>query len=510
MSPSRVGPGPSPEPNFIAIIDIGSNSIRLVVFDGLRRTPNPVFNEKILCGLGRGLDLTGRLNPDGVRMAHENLDRLVALAHGMGVSRPEVVATAAVRDAADGPAFVAAVEARCGVQVQVLSGEEEARFSALGMIAGIPEADGIMGDLGGGSLELVAIDSVGLGLSATLPLGPLRLNPGLDDRDGHYKMDEVIGGAISGVPWLATGAGRDFYPVGGAWRAIARIHMAQNRYPLRIIDHYTLFHDELDTLLAVIMRQTPESLGPVLGVSRGRMETLPVAARVLRRLLREVRPRQIVFSAQGLREGLLYHRLSDSVQSEDPLLSACRDMAAGLSRFAVFGDEVLAWTAPLFPDEDAAGRRLREACCLLADIGWSEHPEYRAEHTFYKTFRLTGIGVDHTGRAFLALALVARYGGGVHRKVLAGARALLAEDEARRAQILGLALRLAVYLSGSVPAVLAQSALRMTDDALCLELSPGAEIYLGAVVRRRLDALATALGRRPEILVQESELARRK
>lgn len=491
----------------IAIIDIGSNSIRLVVFDGLRRTPIPVFNEKVLCGLGRSLDVTGRLDQDGVAMAHHNLGRFISLTQTMGVARLDVVATAAVREAADGADFVAEIEHRYGVRIRVLSGRKEARLSALGVLSGNPDADGIMGDLGGGSLELVAIDGGDFGPSATLPLGPLRLMRSAAAR--ARETSRAIDRRIRALDWLATCRQRDFYPVGGAWRTLARIHMAQTGYPLHIIDHYTVVRSDMDSLLSVIMRQSPLLLQPTAGISAQRLGTLPLAARVLRRLLRVARPRRLVFSAQGLREGLLYNRLPEAVQREDPLISACHDLAAGLRRFDVIGEAVMAWTAPLFPGESAAETRLRRAACLLADIGWNEHPDYRAEHAFYKTYRLPAMGIDHPGRAFLALTSAARYGGGVRESVCERARGLLGGEGAERAEILGRALRLGIDLSGGSSGVLSRTVLRLTDHgsaggggergAVTLLLSPDVEAHAGDVVRRRLNALAAALGRRAKL-----------
>ncbi|MDJ0947824.1 MAG: Ppx/GppA family phosphatase [Alphaproteobacteria bacterium] len=504
MASSGARPVPLASANHsrIGIIDIGSNSVRLVVFDGLRRTPIPVYNEKVLCGLGRGLRASGRLNAEGVQRSIPHLQRFVALAGSVGVDRLDAVATAAVRDASDGAAFVAEVEQTCQIKVEVLSGEEEARLAALGVLSGIPGADGIMGDLGGGSLELVEVGPAGFGPWATLPLGPLNLMS--SQAENGKDPGDVMKDAIAGLDWLELGAGKDFYPVGGAWRSLARIHMAQTRYPLHVIDHYTVARDEMDDLLSVVMRQAPKSLGVVPGITRGRLETLPIAARVMRRVLRTIRPRRVVFSAQGLREGLLYSGLSDAVREEDPLLSACRDLAQGLSRFDVIGEEVMSWTSPLFAREDPAGRRLREAACLIADIGWSEHPDYRSEHAFFKAFRLPGVGVDHPGRAFLALVLAARYGGRVRPKAIRAARGLLGEEASHRAEVLGLALRLAINLSGGSRGVLTRTQLALDGDTISLILSPGAAVYSGEVVQRRLESLADLLGRKAQIVDQDN------
>ncbi len=156
----------------VAVVDIGSNSLRLVVYDGVRRAARIMLNEKVLCGLGRGLSETGRLNQEGVEQARVNLQRFVSLARAIGVSRLDVLATAAVRDADDGREFAAEIERRFGVRVRILAGAEEGRYSALGVLSGIPDAQGFAGDLGGGSVELVPVAKGRAGAGATLPIGP--------------------------------------------------------------------------------------------------------------------------------------------------------------------------------------------------------------------------------------------------------------------------------------------------------------------------------------------------
>src|SRR5215470_10897185 len=220
----------------IGVIDLGSNSIRLVIYERLSRSPAPIFNERVLCGLGRGLQRSGKLSPEGTSRALDNLARFMLLARHMGVSRLDLLATAAVRDASDGAAFVAEASRRCHAAIRVLSGQEEARLSALGVLSGMPEADGVMGDLGGGSLELVALNRGEIGEQATLPLGPLRI---MELGEGEPKRARgAVDAALAGLLWLESCAGRVFYAVGGAWRAIARIHIEQSRYPLHVIHHY--------------------------------------------------------------------------------------------------------------------------------------------------------------------------------------------------------------------------------------------------------------------------------
>jgi len=271
-APERKGRG-----GRVGVVDIGSNSIRLVVFEGATRAPAALFNEKVMCGLGRGLEDTGRLDAGAIERAIANLRRFAALAAAMRVERLEALATAAVRDAGNGPEFIKEVARACKLQARVLTGEEEARYSALGVLSAAPEAEGAMGDLGGGSLELVEIGQGRYGRHVTLPIGPLRVVPGADG--SRKKMKEAIEKRLDEVKWLAQVEGRNFYPVGGAWRALARVHMEQTGHPLHVIHNYELKWGEAEEFLQLVSRLSPNSLSKMYGVSRRRHETLPYAAR---------------------------------------------------------------------------------------------------------------------------------------------------------------------------------------------------------------------------------------
>ena len=158
IAPGRLQLGPT-----VAVIDIGSNSVRLVVYEALTRSPTPIFNEKALCGLGRNVLTSGRLADEAVARALASIRRFRVLCTQLNVGELHVLATAAVRDARNGPDFVAECEAICGVPLRLLSGREEATFAALGVVSGTYQPDGIVGDLGGGSLELVDIKGERIG-----------------------------------------------------------------------------------------------------------------------------------------------------------------------------------------------------------------------------------------------------------------------------------------------------------------------------------------------------------
>jgi exopolyphosphatase / guanosine-5'-triphosphate,3'-diphosphate pyrophosphatase len=488
----------------VAVIDVGSNSIRLVVFSGLERGASTLFNEKVLCGLGRGLASSGRLHPQGVEMARQNLVRFTRLAKVMGAERIDLLATAAVREATDGSAFVAEIEDLCGQPVRVLDGIEEARLSALGVLAGFPGAQGIMGDLGGGSLELVALTNGDAGRSTTLRLGPFALMERFaGDRSAmRAEIDAQLAASGWGGESEAKVDAGTFYPVGGAWRSLARIHMQQSGYPLHVVHGYPMSGSQVNDLSRVISRLSRRSLAKIQGITRPRLETLPAAVLVLNQVLRALRCRDVVFSAFGLREGHLFDLLGKAERARDPLLAVATDIADRTARFETIGDDLLAWTGCLFVGESAADRRLRLAACLLSDIAWREHPDYRAVQSLTQILYYPVSGIGHWERIFLAVAVHARYGGAAGAREVMPFLALLDPGAARRARVLGLALRLAYRVSGATGPVLKRSALAYEEATKTLRLSlpkdgsaPG-----GEAVQRRFDELAKALDARQAII----------
>jgi len=477
----------------IAVVDVGSNSLRLVVYERLGATLLPLLNEKVMCALGRGIAATGRLNPDGVALAFANVQRFVALARALAVDHLAIIATAAVREAADGAAFAAEIEALCGIPVRIIDGGEEGRLSAAGVLAGIPYADGVVGDLGGGSVELVRVDATttpAVGAGVSLPLGPLRL---AEFGDNRKAVIEQIEAALPAAPVLRECAGRALYLVGGAWRAIARLHIEQTRYPLHIIHQYKIARRPAEAFLELVAAQSRRSLERVTGMSRRRLEVVPLAATILRRLIAAGRPDRLVFSAFGLREGYAYGVLPGGERA-DPLIAGAMTMARRQSRPGNDGDRLLRWISPVFPRLDEARRRLYRAACWLSDTAWTEHPDYRAELAFLRSLRMPVGAIEHSERAFIALAMHARYGGPTDDPVKAAALPLLDDDAAAEARSLGLALRLAYTLCGGALDLLDQVLLDAKSNTLVLELPASGGLFVGEAVQRRLDALGRAMG----------------
>lgn len=495
---------PHAERGPVAVVDIGSNSVRLIVYDDAIRAPAPIYNEKVLCGLGRTIASSGKLDADGVSRALRALRRFRALADQLNADRIEVIATAAAREAENGPEFIAQAEQILGRQVTVLSGTMEAELAAYGIIAGIYAADGFVGDLGGGSLELIDVRGGRLSDAITMPLGGLRL---IDESGGNLKKArEIVDSAFSKLDWLEKGRGRDFYAIGGTWRALARLHMTQTNYPFSVMHNYRIGADEALKFASLLDHQSQSSLAGIRDISSARRETIPYGALVLERLIKQMKPRSIVVSVLGIREGLLYSLLSEEEREKDPLIEACVHLAKQRSRSVQNAWELCAWTEPLFrmagSVETPEQARLRQAACLLSDISWRAHPDYRGAQCLNLVAHGDFVGVDHPGGAFLALTAYYRNEGLIKNDELSQRLVDLADKGAlKRARILGAAFRAAHMVSAAMPGVLPHTPLSLEGNRLIWQLPEPYANLEGERLERRFKALANLLDREPEIRV---------
>lgn len=481
-----------------AIVDIGSNSVRMVVYDQLGRAPLPRFVEKSLCRLGDGLAETGAISADGFRRTVEALRRFRAIADAMGVARIDVTATEAIRRASNGPELALAIKDATGLAVRILQGMEEARYSALGIISGFFRPVGLVGDMGGGSLEIAEAldDHVGEHWTS-LPLGALPVEALLKRgvSEAKRQIDQLLQESLRpslGMPVL--------YSVGGGWRTLAKVHMAMEKVPVPVVHGYTANTRAIRDFAKSLMRLPPAKLSALPGMSERRVRTTPAAALVLDRLLKRLKSERVVFSALGLREGWLYSQLTEAERYLDPIVEGARLIGLPYARVPHFAPALGPWTATIFPGETPAETRLRIAVCALSDIVWRDDPDLRAEESFRRLLRLPFIGLDHAERVFIAASIHARYAGKPDAPWLSPAIELLSPATRRRAQILGRAILLAYRLSGSVPDVLASSRLSIGPDCLRLEVSAAARAPDSEVVAARLKLLAAAMGiRRIEV-----------
>ena len=482
----------------VGVIDIGSNSVRMVVYEGLGRSPERFFNEKEICALGADIDRTGRLDPAGCVKALVTLRRFRTLADTLAVDRLEGVATSAVRDASDGPDFVREVKRNTGIRLRILEGEEEARLVARGVLLGTPDAEGLVADLGGGSLELARLAMGKVQECASLPVGSLRFAS--TGRSPRWVSAEIKTHLDRSTPLLRRQP--RIYLVGGGWRALARIHMRRTGYPVRVLQGYALGRRELREAIRWVRAQTPDGLRPFSSAAESRLKTVPYAALVLDRLAARVRPEEVVFSVFGLREGIYHRHLSASCRSEDPLIAACENLETRRARSPGYGGELYRWLRPLFAEAGAAEQRLIRAACLVNDIEWRENPDYRAAAAFETMMRVTVSGVSHPERLFVFGSLLFRHKGGRRAAAEIPGLALLPPERLARARTLGTAMRAAATLSGAMRGVLPECRLQIDNIDIIVVTLPGSLAALaGGRVQNQLELLGQAMSRRVRLEV---------
>lgn len=496
MSP---GPDLSPQ-SHAAVIDVGSNSVRLVLYRLEGRAIWATYNEKVLAGLGRDLGSTGKLSRDGVKMALAALKRFRAILDAVGPEQVFAVATAAVRDSSDGAAFIDKIREETGLSVRILSGEEEARYAALGVLAGAPNSDGIAGDLGGASLELTRLEPQGPGEAVTLALGPFSL--GYSAGDEARKLRGTIHAEIAKV--AATFKAETFHAVGGAWRNLALLHMGISGYPLRVVHDYEISAAEALTAARLISRLSPTSLERTPGVSKKRLENLPYAAVVIEELIEQLGIRRILVSSYGLREGLLYQAMAPGIRAQDPLVAGCTAIGGRFTNDEGFAQALERWVGPLFASQPPLfGQRdavMIAAACRLSELGTTLHPDHRPFILFEQVLRAPVAGQSHIERAFLAVATFYRHTAKAELPEPATLARILPDAHRKRARALGAAIRLGCDLSGRSAALLAHSKVSTGAGKLKLTTERGwSDLLAGDQTRRRAQALAAALGVRLEI-----------
>ncbi|MDQ0395135.1 Ppx/GppA family phosphatase [Labrys monachus] len=483
----------------IATIDIGSNSVRLVVYEGLTRSPTPIFNEKVLCGLGRGVAVTRRLDPEAVAKAYAALQRFRALCDTMGVKELYVLATAAARDAEDGDAFIARAREICRNDIELLSGKREARLSAYGVISGFHMPDGVVGDMGGGSLELIDVHGHRAGSGVTTPLGGLALQDasGLSVR----KAAKLAQAKLEKAEPLKGLKNRTFYAVGGTWRSLAKLHMMQMGYPLHIMHGYSMPAREMLDFCRLIMRVDNTTLIGNETVSAGRLPLLAYGAAVMSEIIKVGKPADVVISALGVREGLLYSLLDEETRKLDPLIAAARELNVLRSRSPQHGEDLLRWSDRFMStsgiDETSDERRQRHAACLLADTGWRAHPDYRGEQSLNVIANAAFVGIDHRGRVFMAVANFFRHVGLNDEELSPRIREIATTRILDRARILGGLMRVGYVLSASMPQVLPRCPLYVSHGKLMLDVPRDLEGLVGERLAGRMKALARLIGREP-------------
>lgn len=488
----------------IAVIDIGSNSIRLVIYEGLVRAPSVLFNEKVQCGLGRGIAETGNMDPRAVTDALAALRRFRGLADQARVERLVILATAAAREAGNGAAFIEEAESILRQEITVLSGREEALYSAYGIQSAFRDIDGIMGDLGGGSLEVVEMQDKHIGDGMTMPIGVIRLS---ERAAGDYEKAVLIAREdLKKAAFLKEGRGRNFYAIGGTWRNLAKLHMASKKYPLHVTHHYEMDAAKATGFLKKVGRNNVEKLAGIEDVSRSRRALLPYGAIVLAELIRAMKPAKVIFSSAGVREGYLYGLLDEHHRDRDSLMEAAEELSILRSRSPRHARELADWTGRAFKafgiDETEDERRYREAACRLADISWRAHPDYRGDQALNVIAYGSFTQIDHPGRAYIALANYFRHDGLKSGTLAPEIRTITSDRIWERSRYLGAFFRVAYLFTAAMPGVIGDVTWREKPDGSMELVLPRrlAELH-GARPLGRVNQLAKTIGREISLVV---------
>ena len=475
----------------VGVIDVGSNSVRMGVFDGAARSPAYFFNEKILCGLGRDLVQTGRLHTDGRARALAAIRRFALLADDMALTSLTMVATAAVREASDGAEFKAEVEAATGLSMAIIPGDEEARLSAQGVLLGWPGARGLVCDLGGASMELAEIGDNVVSRRVSSSLGPFQLQ---QVKGGKVGLRTYIGNTLKAMR-TEVGEGHDaLYLVGGSWRALGRLDMERRGYPLTVLHEYEMTPKSIRKTIDWLQTQDLKKLRDRTGISPERIALVPLATVVLRQILSIFKPRQIFLSSYGIREGILFEQMPDTLRSRDPLIEACRHLEQANARLPGFGKRLYEFLMPLYRNMSGERLRLIKAACLLHDVNWRAHPDYRSESCFDTATRANLGGLDHKGRVYLGLALMNRYKSSGADSRLTPVLKLLSDEEIRHAIMIGRAMRFGAMFSMGGPNGAGELKYYPRKKVLELVLRPERQDLFGEVAQQRFEALAKTLG----------------
>lgn len=482
-----------------AVIDIGSNTVRLVIYEGTARAPEVVWNENVAARLGRDLSKTGRIPTEAEAEALAALARYAQIVADRGIVDVQTVATAATRDAENGPEFLARV-AELGLAPRQLTGVEEANASAFGAIGAFPSAAGVVADLGGGSLELVSIAEGTCHHAASLPFGTLRL-PAL--RAAKGKFAKRVHEALERIGWASAHSG-PLFMIGGTWRAFAHYAMREADYPLTDPHGFRLSSHEADQLAKVLAETKPANLQNIPGITPMRAAYLPDAAALLRPLLAELEPTELIFSSWGIREGMLFSQLSSLVRAQDPLLAGVQAFAEPRDASITDAASVAGWTADIARGTGKRNERLRLASALLAAALQRVEPNLRINHAAEWALDKRWIDCSPRDRAMVCAAL---YGSLGRTGLDARLRVLASDDELREAVTWGLGFRLARRLGAGALAVLGSSRLRLKKNSLLLHIDKSHAALATPQVAKELEILAEWLGRKPQLQTGPREVA---
>ena len=473
----------------IGIIDIGSNSIRLVVFDGPRRSPLYLYNEKVFFRLG--LQSFGKKAFDNatLKAVSRIINRYVAICQNMEIHKIIMFGTSALREASNSDVLVEEIRKNTSICVDVISGEKEAFYAAQGILLGFPNAEGIICDLGGNSVEFANICKRVIAECNSTLLGPLaitKLENKIEDIDRYIRKQLL--GAVN------ANAAKDkpFFLIGGSWRAIAKIHMQRTQYPLKIIQGYKVKSKKIKKTLEFIQDSSFITKYDEINISADRLELLPLSARLLEIIIDELQIKTLTFSSFGVREGFLYHNLSEAEKKKDPLIEAAKFFEKKETRFPNMSKHTFKWISPLYENLPRKTKRVILAATKLHDIAWIAHPDYKTEMCLELVTRSNISGLSHKERVFLAMILLFRHKAKPEKVFNSKLFKIVSKKKRKIARVLGKGLKLASTVLGEL-SLFDKIDFRLKAHEVELCFQSKIDFVNGEVVERRIQELNKAL-----------------
>lgn len=477
-----------------AVIDIGSNTVRLVIYGGSARAPGVLHNEKVSARLGKGVSENGRIGRKSANLALASLARYRQLLSLLEVDQIDVVATAATRDATNGAEFLDEVRA-LGLNPRQLSGEEEALTSAKGVAWAFPGANGIVADLGGGSLELTEISGYHCTHGVSMPIGSLRLQAMRAKGAAHFRRD--VDKMLDRADWTAN-PGSTLFLVGGSLRAFARYAIAREKSLIDDPHGFTMTADEVLKLARSIVRTPPTDPAMLTGISGARAASLPDTAALLSVLVEHLKPEKLVFSSWGLREGVLFENSGSELRDIDPLIAGTTAFAAARGVSSQQIESVVGWTSGIAAERTAGAARLHHAAVALCLASTRIEPHLRGALARDWAMRKRWVGIKSHDRYLMAGAILAN----------ANMTALMPQPVGISANLLhaartwGLTVRLCRRFSALAPRVVALSSLKLGEGQLNLHVAEEIAALVDENTRKDLKNLAQHLGVSSSILIE--------
>jgi exopolyphosphatase/guanosine-5'-triphosphate,3'-diphosphate pyrophosphatase len=482
-----------------AIIDLGSNSIRMLIYDNLLNSQIPIFNEKAICELGKNLDKTGKLDPKGSDFALSVLQRFKRILSNLKVKKFKIIGTAAIREATDSKLFVAKVKKILKKKVQVLTGIEEAENSALGVIIGFQRVNGVVVDLGGGSLEIARVEKNIIYEKISLPLGVLRLfNQPKRNKD---KINSIISFYLNKIEWLRKGKTKNLYLCGGTWRTLLNAHIFKTNYPLSILHQYKLpaiealkFSNRLSSVKLIKSEK-------LVGVTKSRTNYIPIGSYILSSLIKICDPSNILCSVSGVREGSLINKAYLNILKKDSLNRSVHFIALKKGDFGENYIKLYNFLKKIFPNKDENFPfRLLLPACSLSNFDWGLGTYQRAELVFHEVINSPILKLSHNDRIKLGLVSFWRHCSTKYYPDLEFLK-LLSNSEITACRRIGAALRFASSISVISSIFYEKIKIYVANEkTLILKVPKKYSQVISNQVQKRLKSLAEEMNLKQEIV----------